>query len=135
MAGQGINEQIAAAMDKAFRSLEASRSLCEGRNYDFASSRSYYAAFYALQALMLTIGLSFSKHTGVIGAFSERFIREGHFPREFSRHISRLSRERHMGDYDFAKVISREDAKEDIRIAGEVIEAVKEYLKKNGFIQ
>ena len=74
MAGSGLTEQITVIMDKAVRSLEASKSLLEGGNNDFSSSRSYYAAFYALQALMLTKNLVYSKHAGVISGFNEHFI-------------------------------------------------------------
>jgi uncharacterized protein (UPF0332 family) len=133
MAGNGLTEQITVIMDKAVRSLEASKSLLEGGNNDFSSSRSYYAAYYALQALMLTKNLVYSKHAGVISGFNEHFIRENIFPKEFSKYISRLFRERHIGDYDFKQVITREDSEKDFSISSELVRAIQQYLQREGF--
>ena len=130
MAENGLKAQIAAMMDKAARSIEAARALLKGGNADFSSSRSYYAVFYAIQALLLTKGLVYSKHAGVISGFSEHFIRPGDFPREYAKYISRLFRERHAGDYDFAHAITQEDAAEDLGIAIEMVASIEEYLSE-----
>ncbi len=134
MAENGLKAQIAAMMDKAARSIEAARGLLEGGNADFSSSRSYYAAFYAIQALLLEKGLVYSRHAGVISGFSEHFIRPGDFPREYAKYISRLFRERHAGDYDFAPVITPEDAAEDLRIAAEMVASIEAYLRRRGLV-
>src|SRR4030042_4763720 len=133
MADSGLREKIAVIMDKAVRSLEASKNFLEGGNSDFSSSRSYYAAFYALQALMLTKNLVYSKHSGVISGFNEHFIRNNIFPKEFSKYISRLFRERHIGDYDFEQIITREEAEQDFSIASELVSAIQQYLQREGF--
>ena len=132
MADSGLKEQIIPIMDKSARSLEAAKTLLDSGNNDFSSSRSYYAAFYAIQALMLTKNLVYSKHAGVISGFNEHFIRENIFPKKFSKHISRLFRERHIGDYDFEKIITNEDALKDYNIAVELIDAIRKYLAKEG---
>ncbi|PKL18211.1 MAG: hypothetical protein CVV49_07085 [Spirochaetae bacterium HGW-Spirochaetae-5] len=113
MAENGLIEQIKLMIEKAERSLDAAKNLIDDGDYDFSSSRSYYSAFYSLQALLLTKNLVFSKHSGVIAGFSEHFIRNGVFPVQYAKYISRLFRERHIGDYDFISVISREDAEKD----------------------
>ena len=130
MAENGLKAQISAMMHKAARSIEAARALLKGGNADFSSSRSYYAVFYAIQALLLTRGLVYSKHAGVISGFSEHFIRPGDFPREYAKYISRLFRERHAGDYDFAHAITQEDAAEDLRIAIEMLASIEEHLSE-----
>jgi len=134
MAEDSLKQQIIIMIEKADRSLEVARSLIKSGNYDFGSSRAYYGAFYSLQALLLTRGLVYSKHSGVISGFSEHFIRPGDFSPHFAKHISRLFRERHIGDYDFGQVITTEEAEKDYELAHELIEAVKEYLCANGFL-
>ena len=57
MAENSLNEQISAMMEKASRSLGAAKTLYDGNNFDFSSSCSYYAVFYALEALLLTKNL------------------------------------------------------------------------------
>jgi uncharacterized protein (UPF0332 family) len=56
-------------LKKAHDSLSAARVLEREAMYDFSASRSYYAMFYAAQALLLAKMLSFSKHSAVIAAF------------------------------------------------------------------
>lgn len=96
---KGLSEQLQRMIRKAFRSLKAAQRHIEESDYDFASSRAYYAAFYAIEAVLLTKCLSFSKHAGVISAFNRHFVKTAVFPKEFSKIISRLFRERQAGDY------------------------------------
>mgnify|MGYP001266107534 CR=1 FL=1 len=133
MAEDRLNEQLKIMMEKAERSLHAAQSLLENGNFDFSSSRSYYSAFYTIQALLLTKNYVYSKHSGVIAGFSEHFIRKEIFPARFAKYISRLFRERHIGDYDYTSIISREDAEKDYKIAMEIVSAVKKYLIEQGF--
>jgi len=133
MAENSLIEQITMMLDKAGRSLDAAKTLLEHSNYDFSSSRSYYSAFYSVQALLLTKNLVYSKHSGVIAGFSEHFIRHGLFPAHYAKYISRLFRERHIGDYDYISTITREDAEKDYEISTELVTAIKKYLEENGF--
>jgi len=128
-----LTEQLQLMIQKAFRSVKAAyRNIKEG-DYDFASSRAYYAAFYVMEAVLLTKNLSFSKHAGVISAFNQHFVKTGIFPKDFSKNISRLFRERETGDYDFVLSINEEDAREDARIAEKMVNMIVEYLGQEGF--
>ncbi len=55
--------------------------------------------YNAIEAMLLTKQLSFSKHAGVIAAFNQHFIKPGVFPKEFSKMLERLFRNRQTGDY------------------------------------
>ncbi len=132
--GNELSDQLQAMLQKAVRAIvAANRHIAEG-DYDFASSRAYYAAFYAMEAVLVTKGLSFSKHSSVISAFNRHFVKTGFFPKEFSKMISRLFRERQAGDYEFGQVIGKEDAEEDVRIAEEVVQAITRHLVQRKFI-
>ena len=52
-------------LKKSHKSLLAARILDREEMYDFSASRSYYAMFYAVQALLLAKEMSFSKHSAV----------------------------------------------------------------------
>ncbi len=95
---ESLKAQLQPMLQKASRSMMAAEKHIEEGDYDFASSRAYYAVFYALEAVLLTKSLAFSKHSAVIAAFNQHFIKTGVFPKEFSRFISRLFRERETGD-------------------------------------
>ena len=129
-----LNEQLRLMIQKTRRSIKAAYRNIDAGDYDFASSRAYYAAFYAMEAILLTKNLSFSKHAGVISAFNRNFVKPGFFPKDFSKNISRLFRERETGDYDFILSISEEDAKEDIHIAEKIVDSIENYLGEKGFL-
>ena len=65
-----LSAQLAQMLQKAHRSLRAAPYNIHEGDYDFASSRAYYAAFYAIEAILITKNLSLSKHAGVIAAFN-----------------------------------------------------------------
>jgi uncharacterized protein (UPF0332 family) len=94
-----LKEQIQSIIKKAIRSIKAAKRLIGDEDYDFASSRLYYAVYYAMEAVLLTKNLTSSKHTGIISQFNQFFVKEGIFPKNFSKIISRLFRERQVGDY------------------------------------
>ncbi|MCX7000109.1 MAG: HEPN domain-containing protein [Candidatus Sumerlaeota bacterium] len=132
---QKLEEQISLILDKAKRSLKSSIKEIEEGNYDFASSRAYYAVFYAMQSVLLTQGLTFSKHQGVISAFNQHFVKTCIFPKEFSIYINRLFNERQIGDYNFVSNIDEQEARENFRLAELILLSIKQYLDKSGFIK
>jgi len=129
-----LKGQLQRMIRKAQRSLAAAKRHIEEGDYDFASSRAYYAAFYAMEAVLLTKRLTFSKHSGVIAAFNQHFVKTGLFPKDFSKYISRLFRERQTGDYEFDLSIEEKDAQEDVQIAEKMLQAITAYLCEEGFL-
>jgi uncharacterized protein (UPF0332 family) len=55
--------------------------------------------FYVAQALLLSKGLSFSKHSAVIAAFGKHFAHPGIVPVAFHRHLIDAQEARLIGDY------------------------------------
>lgn len=129
-----LKEQIKAIIKKANRSIKAAKGLVDDEDFDFASSRLYYAIFYAMEAVLLTRNISSSKHSGVISQFNQFYIKEGIFPKNFSKTISRLFRERQVGDYGFYIDIIEDEMEESIKLAKSFLEKVEEHLKKENFL-
>ena len=69
---------------------------------DFGSAvnRAYYAISYAVNALLVTHELARSKHSGVIAAFRERFVKTGLIEAEYSDIYGRVMENRHVSDYE-----------------------------------
>jgi uncharacterized protein (UPF0332 family) len=130
-----LKEQLQMMMQKATRSVSAARRLVKEGDYDFGSSRAYYAAFYAMEAILLTKNLSFSKHSAVIGSFNQHFLKTAIFPKEFSRLISRLFRQRHLGDYEFELSIGKDEALENLNYAERIIKNIASFLIEKGFLE
>ncbi len=83
-------------LKKAHDSLHAARVLEREGLYDFSASRSYYAMFYAVQALLLGRKLAFSKHSAVIAAFGREFAKEGGVPIDFHRYLIEAQEDRRL---------------------------------------
>lgn len=113
---------------KAERSINAAELLFNAGDYDFSSSRSYYSVFYAIEAILLTKDIITSKHGRLLGEFNKNFIHSGTFPREYNAKISQLFRDRQEADYGFSSTILKEDAKDDLAIAKEIVSTIKSYL-------
>ena len=124
-----LADQLKAMVDKAERALRAAQRHLDATDYDFASSKAYYAIFHMMQAALLTKQLTFSKHAGVISGFSEHLIKTGVFPAEFGQKIQRLRRDREVGDYGYTLTVDADDAREDVTIAAQMLSAIRDYLK------
>jgi len=124
-----LNKQLNLMIDKAHRALEAARVLLRKEDVGAVSSKSYYAVFHMLQAALLTKELSFSRHLTVMNAFSNQFIKSGIFPKEFSKEIKRLKRNREVGDYEYLKTIQREQAEKDLKSAENIVGAIELYIQ------
>jgi uncharacterized protein (UPF0332 family) len=128
-----LQAQLHGMMHKARRALKAAQRHLEDLDFDFAASRAYYAAFYAMEAALLTKDVTCSTHGGAIATFSERFIKTGILPVEFGAKTARLFRERQIGDYEFDVSVTEPDAKQDIQVAVTLVDAVHHYLRASAF--
>lgn len=96
----GTRERIVACLSRAHRAIETGRLVMNHEDYITAVNRAYYAMFYAANALLSTTGLERSKHSGVIAAFRERFVKPGIIEVELSRYFGEALDERHNADYE-----------------------------------
>lgn len=80
-----------AEIRKAQSALAAARLLLQEGFTDEAVGSSYYAAFHMAKALLLAADTPIPKtHTGLISAFSGRYVRSDELPREPGRKLKAL---------------------------------------------
>ncbi|GAB6102454.1 hypothetical protein JCM16138_16770 [Thermococcus atlanticus] len=120
---------------KAEKSLLAAKKLLEENLPEFAVSRAYYTMSYCLEALLRTKGIEVSKHSSAIALFGRDFVRSGEVPRKYLTYINLAFRTRQVADYSFELEISKEEAAEEIRRAGEFLEFTRRYLSSRGFME
>ena len=130
-----LTRKLNVIMVKSKDTLKISRLLYEQGYYSDSISKVYYAVFHSLQAILLTIGLSFSKHSGIIGAFNKEFIYKDIFPKDFHKIIERLFKDRQIGDYEYEENLNADDASQDIRDAENIIISIERYLTEEGFLK
>jgi uncharacterized protein (UPF0332 family) len=102
--------------------------------YSSAVNRAYYAIFYAANALLSTQGLARSKHSGVISAFREHFVKPGLIEVEYSRMYGRVMSDRQAGDYEIDKVLATDQARSDLDDARNFVTRMETYLRQEGWL-
>lgn len=116
-------------INEAGDSLKAARNCLDDGLYKDAINRSYYAAFYAVKAVLALGTVDFKRHKDVMAYFNKEYVAKGIFPREMGRKLGTLQRIREKSDYDDFYIASREKSEEQYETAAAVIKEVKEYLK------
>jgi len=124
MAEQDIEELI----QKARESLAAAEFLLAQGYADFAASRGYYAMFYAAEAALLSRGLAFSKHAGVIAAFGQHFVKPGYLPKHLHRYLLDAFDIRQVGDYGAPGMVGEKRAKRTLVWAREFVQTVAAFV-------
>jgi len=83
--------------------LDAKRFMGEATQESIVN-RIYYAMFYAVNALLITRGLSSSKHSGVRALFNKEIVNKGLIEKQWGEFYSDMFDRRQKGDYkDFVK--------------------------------
>ncbi|MCK4224815.1 MAG: HEPN domain-containing protein [candidate division Zixibacteria bacterium] len=126
-------KEIETLIQRAERAIKSAELLFEERDFDSSVSRSYYAMFYATEALLLTKDLKFSSHRSVISLFGEHFIKTGILKSEMGKRLSKTFEKRLVGDYSFAPEVNQEEAKEVVSWTKEFLKEIKDYLVKGGY--
>lgn len=76
--------------------------------YDTAINRIYYASFYSVQALLLSIDIEPKSHKGVLSMFALHFVKTALFPEDLAKFYPRIFNERMIGDYEDVNDIDKE---------------------------
>jgi len=92
-------------------------------------NRAYYAMFYAVLALLQSIGKVARRHTSAVGLFDTEFVLKGAFPKELSRDLHRTFDLRQISDYQPVRPATSRDAEEYIGKARKFVAAIEEYFK------
>lgn len=119
------SSEVKANIERAEQAVDAARKLASDGYYDFAASRAYYAVFYAASALLLKEGLEFRKHSGVIAAIHQRFIKTGRLEKEFGKNLNWLFELRNIGDYGVTVHVPKADVELAISAAASFFERVR----------
>jgi uncharacterized protein (UPF0332 family) len=76
---------ISYRLERSREALRAAEIMFENSMLTFSMNRVYYAMFYAVQALLVSRKVSFSKHGQVKAYFNREMIKTGIFPTEMGR--------------------------------------------------
>jgi uncharacterized protein (UPF0332 family) len=97
-----------------------------------AANRIYYAMFYAATALLITKGLSSTRHTGVIALFRREFVKTGLFPVDTARYLEAAFDERLESDYGDYVQFERADLEDLLAGAQRFVAAAEGMASESG---
>ena len=117
-------------LNRAFQTLEEADWMAQKEHWNTCANRLYYAAFYALTALLLQEGYETQTHKGVKILLGEHFIKTGKIDVEKGRFYSQLFDKRQAGDYADLLDWTADDILPLIEPTKEFIEVIKTWIEK-----
>ncbi len=125
----GMKAIVSYRLERAAESLQAAGIMLQNGMLTIAMNRVYYPMFYAVQALLITENVVFSKHGQVKGHFNRTFIKTKIFPIKMGKIYNRAFEYRQKFDYvDFARP-DEETVRQFIDHAKEFLASIRSYLE------
>ena len=84
--------------------------------------------FYVAEAFLLSKGLAYSKHGGVIAAFGKEFAKTGVVPVEFHAYLREASEARNIADYQVESDLTQESTSDHLSRAEQFLSLGQEIL-------
>jgi uncharacterized protein (UPF0332 family) len=108
------------------RAIQAYKSakILVTNDYDGSASRSYYAAFNAVSALLALDDLVFKKHSAVESSVHRDFVKSGKWDKKIGASYTFLRALRDKGDYGGGMHVSSQEALEAIAAVELILSAV-----------
>ncbi len=128
------NREVSLYMANAREMLEAAQLMLDNGFYGSAINRAYYAVFYAANALLATKRLARNKHSGVISAFRQHFVKTAFIENEYSDVYGRLFADRHISDYEINDAVEEEQVSVDVDDARRFVARMGNYLTEEGWL-
>ena len=114
--------------------MENARENLNNNHINSACNRAYYAVFYGASALLYSKGKSFGKHSAVLAAFRQYFIKTGEFDKIWSDEYEFIMDSRHTADYVLYDSLDKEDAELVLAKAQGFVEEVRKWLQRQGLL-
>ena len=130
-------EKKALITNKVRRSRETwaeTKGIIENKYWYAAANRMYYACYYMVSALLLTIGQSSHTHGGTIGLFGLHFVKTGIVSSELGKFYSELFELRQTGDYDDWKVVTENNIVPMVPAAENFLDFLEKLIREDGYL-
>lgn len=128
MSNGSIDDLIKYRLKRAKDALEEARLLFESDYINTYVNRLYYAAFYAVSALLLCRDISTSKHSHLRFLFHRNFVKPGTIPVEHGKHFDILFNSRQEGDYGDFVVFNADDVAHWLTKTSDLVNFIKKII-------
>ncbi len=113
-----------------FCAYDTAKLCMEHQRYKDTINRCYYAAFYAIKAVLALEEIDFRRHKDAVAYFNQNYVATNIFQREIGKQLGRMKRKREASDYDDFYVASYTEALEQYEAAEMIVKNIKGFLKK-----
>ncbi len=121
---------VAYRLDKANKTLDDAKKVIELELWATAANRLYYAAYYAVSALLLVNGLNAKTHDGIIRLFNMHYIKTEKIDLELGRQYNRLFTMRITGDYGDCFDLQEADVKPLLEPAEQLVTKITSLVQQ-----
>ena len=121
--------EIQRYIDKAEHALKVAEGLLKAGHPSDAASKTYYAMFYAAQALLKSEGIEVTKHSAVESALGHHFAKPGRLDRKYHRMLIDARKTREIADYDIEEGIAESVASLKIEEGKAFLAEIKKTLE------
>ena len=128
MIEDGIRALVEFRIEQARNCLANAEISVEADFYKDAANRSYYCIFHCMRTVLALDKFDSKKHSGIIAAFRQKYIKTGKFAPEFSDIIGDAFEVRNLSDYEDFYVVSKADALQQIDDARAFLEVVQNFI-------
>ena len=118
------NQVVAYRLEKAANTLRDAEKVIDLQMWATGANRLYYAAYYAVSALLIANGINAKTHEGIVRMFNQRFVATGTIDRELGRLYNGLFTMRLTGDYGDCFDLQAEDVQPKAAPTARLIETV-----------
>lgn len=119
-------------MNNAEETLDTAKLCIEHKRYKDSINRCYYAAFYAVKAVLASEEVDFKRHKDAVAYFNQRYVAANVFNRDIGKLLGRLKRKRETSDYDDFYIASLEEATEQYEAAKRIVKSIQQFLRDRG---
>ena len=130
MDSYSTNDLAQFRLDQARECLISSEALININHYKDSANRSYYSIFHSMRAVLALDGFDSKKHSGIISAFRQGYIKTGKFDTAYSDIIKDAFDIRTDSDYQDFYTVSKTDVQQQLDNAKKFLEAVAEYINR-----
>jgi uncharacterized protein (UPF0332 family) len=131
---ENIRRNVSDEMALADSALQAARALLDLGLAPDAASRTYYAAFHAARALLLSVGLESATHRSTRSLLAQHFVKPGLLAAERSKDLAQLDALRTSGDYDSAFALGPAEIEPELEKAGRFVAEARDILRAAGWL-
>lgn len=118
-------------LEKARKTYQQAADSISLGYWEMTANRLYYAAYYAVSALLLQQGLSVQTHHGIIQMLGLHFVKTGKISKEMGTLYGRLFSMRQTGDYGDTFDLTKEEVMPLVEPTKELIETIDSILSKS----